>query len=63
MIAEAGNLPRRARALCVQSPDILYTLSLDILYTFAAGAAAGIQRSTIVERWVPGSSSRTMLVQ
>ena len=47
----------------VQPHDILYKVSRDIPYSCGGGSKLGIQRSTIVERWIPGSSSRISVVQ
>ena len=47
----------------VKSRDILYILSLDILYIGGEELGLGIQRSMIFERWIPGSSSRIRVVQ
>jgi len=47
----------------VKSRDILYILSLDILYMGGEELGLGTQRSMIFERWVPGSSSRMRVVQ
>ena len=47
----------------VKSRDILYILSLHILYIGEDELGLGIQRSMIFERWIPGSSSRIRVVQ
>jgi len=55
-----GCPPSRA---FVKSRDILYILSLDILYIGGEELGLGIQRSMIFECWIPGSSSRIRVVQ
>ena len=47
--------------LCVQSQDIPYKASQDITYSYWLGR--GIQRSTMVERWIAKSISRTKVEQ
>ncbi len=42
----------------VKFREIIYRLSPDILY-----ASVGVHRSTIVERWITGLSSRTKVAQ
>jgi REP element-mobilizing transposase RayT len=47
----------------VKSQDMVYKVSRDILYTFQFFCWLAIKRSTIVERFIVGSSSRTRVVQ
>jgi hypothetical protein len=58
-----GNRGCPTLAHCVKSRDILYKVSLDILYSGEEELGLGIQRSMIFERWIPGSSSRIRVVQ
>jgi hypothetical protein len=47
----------------VQSHDMLYSLSRDMLYSFYSASGFGSQRSTVVERRLFRSSSRTRVWQ
>ena len=55
-----GQLPTVTYVL-VQSQDIPYKASQDITYSYWLGR--GIQRSTMVERWIAKSISRTKVEQ
>jgi len=48
---------------CVQSHDMVYKVSRDILYSVGWEDSSCNQRSTIVERWLARSSSRTKVWQ
>lgn len=47
----------------VQSQDMPYKVSQDIPYSLRSSFDLGIQRLTRVERWIPRSISRIMVVQ
>ena len=47
----------------VKFHDMAYKVFHDILYSIWCGTLLGTQRSTMVERWVPRSSSRIRVAQ
>ena len=63
MVSHLRKTPHPLLKRRVQSRDILYKTSRDILYTFASSVPSGIHRPTIVDCRIPGSTSRIKVAQ
>ncbi len=57
------GIPPLREKRCVKFREMVYKTSPDILYILGHVFGSVIQRSTIVERWITGSSSRMSVLQ
>ena len=61
--ARFHHLPRVPQVSYVKFREMVYRVFREILYTLLGKVLVSMKRSTIVERFIAGSSSRTRVAQ